>query len=137
LGQQQVPGRAGKRNLDASLTVRSKAAGTVTDLSVKLGQRVQQADVLMRVANTGKLGLDIQIPAARASQVALTKGAPVVVLERSGVQGAVLSVGPSVSDTQILALKAAVTKGAELLRPGEVVQVQSHLVLGRKAGPFL
>ena len=121
-----------KGNLDASLTVRSKAAGTVTDLSVKLGQRVQQADVLMRVANTGKLGLDIQIPAARASQVALTKGAPVVVLERSGVQGAVLSVGPSVSDTQILALKAAVTKGAELLRPGEVVQVQVPFSAGQE-----
>ena len=112
------------RNVESTITVRSKAAGMVVDLSVKPGQRVQQADMLLRITNPGKLGLDIQIPSARTAQVAAVKGSQIVVVGRSGVQGEALSWSPSVSDNQILTLKAAITKGAEQLRPGEIVQVQ-------------
>ncbi|CAN7412246.1 efflux RND transporter periplasmic adaptor subunit [Acidovorax sp. LjRoot194] len=111
-------------NVESTVTVRAKAAGMVAELSVKPGQRVQQADMLLRIYNPGKLGLDIQIPSARTVQISGSKGAPIVVLGRSGVLGEALSMSPSVSDNQILTLKAAITKGAEQLRPGEIVQVQ-------------
>lgn len=111
-------------NVETSVTVRAKGAGLVADLSVKPGQRVQQADLLMRIANPSKLGLDIQIPSARTAQVATVKGSAITVVGRDGVQGEALSVGPTVSDNQILVLKAVVTKGAEQLRPGEILQVQ-------------
>ena len=111
-------------NVESTVTVSAKAAGQVADLSVKPGQRVQQADMLLRIANPSKLGLEIQIPSVRNSQVATLKGAPITVIGRTGVQGEALSVGQAVSDNQILTLRAAITKGSEQLRPGEIVQVQ-------------
>lgn len=111
-------------NVESTVTVSAKAAGQVADLSVKPGQRVQQADMLLRIANPSKLGLEIQIPSVRNSQVATVKGAPITVIGRTGVQGEALSVGQAVSDNQILTLRAAITKGSEQLRPGEIVQVQ-------------
>ncbi|ODS89982.1 MAG: RND transporter [Comamonas sp. SCN 65-56] len=111
-------------NVESTVTVSAKAAGQVAELSVKPGQRVQQADMLLRIANPSKLGLEIQIPSVRNSQVATLKGAPITVIGRTGVQGEALSVGQAVSDNQILTLRAAITKGSEQLRPGEIVQVQ-------------
>lgn len=111
-------------NVESTITVRAKAAGLVGDLSVKPGLRVQQADMLLRISNPSKLGLEIQIPSARNAQMTTVKGAPITVIGRTGVQGEALSVSPMVSDNQVLTLKAAITKGAEQLRPGEVVQVQ-------------
>ena len=94
-------------NVESTVTVSAKAAGQVAELSVKPGQRVQQADMLLR-----------------NSQVATLKGTPITVIGRTGVQGEALSVGQAVSDNQILTLRAAITKGSEQLRPGEIVQVQ-------------
>ena len=111
-------------NVESTVTVSAKAAGQVAELSVKPGQRVQQADMLLRIANPSKLGLEIQIPSVRNSQVATLKGTPITVIGRTGVQGEALSVGQAVSDNQILTLRAAITKGSEQLRPGEIVQVQ-------------
>lgn len=111
-------------NVESTVTVRAKASGVVADLSVKPGQRVQQADMLLRLANPGKLGLDIQIPSSRTAQVATVKGGQIAVVGRSGVQGEAVSLSPTVNDNQVLTMKATITKGAEQLRPGEIVQVQ-------------
>jgi hypothetical protein len=79
--------------------------------------------MLMRIANTSRLALDVQIPSARNAEVALKKGAPIQV-GRADVLAEALSVAPSVSDNQMLTLRATVTKGAQALRPAKVLQVR-------------
>lgn len=115
-----------------SLTVHAKAAGTVLALDVKPGQRVAQADALMRVADTRQLWLDIQVPADRRSQLA-PKGGQIMVVGRD-VTALPMNVGSMVSDSQTIILRAQVTKGADRLRPGEYVQAQVPFAAGSGGG---
>ena len=113
------------------LTVHAKAAGTVMALDVKPGQRVAQADALLRLADTRQLWLDIQLPADRRSRVAL-KGGQISVVGRDAA-AVPMSLGSMVSDSQTVTLRAQVTQGAALLRPGEYVQVQVPFAAGTGA----
>lgn len=105
-----------------ALLVRARAGGIVTELGIKPGQRVQQSDALVRIADTRKLWLDIQLPVDRQAQVA-ARGAAVGVVGRDAA-AVTAGLGATVSDSQTLALRAEVTRGAQLLRPGEFVQAQ-------------
>ena len=104
------------------LTVHAQTSGTVLALSIKPGQRVAQADALMHLADTRQLWLDIQLPAERRSQIAM-KQSVITVVGRE-VSATPLSLGSVVSDGQTLTLRARITQGAALLRPGEYVQAQ-------------
>jgi multidrug efflux pump subunit AcrA (membrane-fusion protein) len=108
--------------LEAGLTVHARAAGTVMGLEVKAGQRVAQASALMHLADTRQLWLDVQLPADRRLQVAV-QGGTITVLGRAATATAI-SVGTLVSDSQTVTLRARVTQGIALLRPGEFVQAQ-------------
>ena len=108
--------------LQDGVTVFAKAPGTVMALSAKIGQRVAQAEALMRLADTRQLWLDIQVPADRRGQVDI-KGGLIAVVGREAT-ATPLSLGAMVSDNQTVTLRAQVTRGASLLRPGEYVQVQ-------------
>ena len=114
--------------LQDGLTVHAKTAGTVMALDVKSGQRVAQADALMRLADTRQLWLDIQLPADRRSQVAI-KGGQITVVGRDAT-ATPMSLSSMVSDSQTVTLRAQVTKGAALLRPGEYVQAQVPFAAG-------
>ena len=114
--------------LQNSLTVHAKAAGTVIALDVKAGQRVAQADALMRLADTRQLWLDVQLPADRRSRVAI-KGGQITVVGRDAT-ATPMSLGSTVSDSQTVTLRAQVTKGAALLHPGEYVQAQVPFATG-------
>ena len=105
--------------LQDSLTLHARAAGRVLAIDVKPGQRVKQADALVRLASFGELWLDIQWPADRTPP----QSGQISVIGRGAV-ALPLSVGAMVSDNQTLVLRARVTRGAEQLRPGETVQVQ-------------
>ena len=118
--------------LQDGLTVHAKTAGTVMALDVKAGQRVAQADALMRLADTRQLWLDIQLPADRRSQVAI-KGGQITVVGREA-KAVPMSLGSMVSDSQTVTLRAQVTQGATLLRPGEYVQAQVPFATLASAG---
>lgn len=112
--------------LDDGLSVPSRIAGVVLAVDVKPGQRVKEADPLMRVADLRELWLDIQLPASRQAQE-VSKSAEIGVIGRDAA-AMPLSVGALVSDSQTVTLRARVTRGAERLRPGEIVQVQVPFV---------
>ena len=114
--------------LQDGLTVHAKAAGTVLSLAVKPGQRVAQADALMRLVDTRQLWLDIQLPADRRAQVAV-KGGEITVVGRDAT-AVPMSLGSMVSDGQTITLRAQINKGATLLRPGEYVQAQVPFASG-------
>ena len=82
----------------------------------------------MRLADTRQLWLDIQLPADRRTQVA-TKGGQIMVVGRDAA-ATPMSLGSMVSDSQTVTLRAQVTKGATLLRPGEYVQAQVPFAAG-------
>ncbi len=108
--------------LQDGVVVRARTAGIVLGIDIKPGQRVQEADALLRVASLQTLWLDIAMPADR-QPATLPKAATIQIVGRDAV-AIPLSVGAIVSDSQTVTLRARVTRGAERLRPGEVVQAQ-------------
>lgn len=111
--------------LQDGVVVRARAAGVVLGIDIKPGQRVQEADALLRLASLQTLWLDIAMPADRqpAALMQDAKAAAIQIVGRE-VLAMPLSVGATVSDSQTVTLRARVTRGAELLRPGEVVQAR-------------
>lgn len=108
--------------LQDGVMVRARAAGVVLGIDIKPGQRVQEADALLRLASLQTLWLDIAIPADR-QPATFGKAATIQIVGRDAT-AVPLSVGAMVSDSQTVTLRARVTRGAERLRPGEVVQAQ-------------
>lgn len=104
------------------VVVRARAAGVVMGIDIKPGQRVQEADALLRLASLQTLWLDIAMPVDR-QPATLLKDNKAAVIEIVGRDAAAvpLSVGAMVSDSQTVTLRARVTRGADRLRPGEVV----------------
>lgn len=111
--------------LQDGVVVRARAAGVVLGIDIKPGQRVQEADALLRLASLQTLWLDIAVPADRQPATLLkdNKAAAIEIVGRDAV-AMPLSVGAVVSDSQTVTLRARVTRGADRLRPGEVVQAR-------------
>jgi RND family efflux transporter MFP subunit len=105
-----------------ALVLRARAPGIVVKLEAKPGMRAQGADALVRIADTRKLWLDIQVPVDRQARIA-TKDASVTGIDRE-MTATPLGFGATVSDSQTVMLRAQVTRGAQLLRLGEFVQVR-------------
>lgn len=104
------------------LFLRARSAGIVYGIEARLGQRVQEAQALARIADTRQLWLDIQIPLDMRTRLA-AKGKAVTVAGRE-VAAVTSGAGVVAGDNQTLTLRAEVTRGAQLLRPGEFVQVR-------------
>lgn len=104
--------------LQDGLTVFARSAGWVTALEVRPGQRVHEADALLRLANPREVWLEVQLPVGAS----VAPGQAITVAGRD-VSAVAQSLGPLVSEAQTQTLRARVTRGATSLRPGEVVQV--------------
>ena len=113
---------AGGGALQDALVLRARTAGTVADVLVRTGQRVPSAEALVRIVDTRKLWLDIQVPVARQAQLP-ARGAVITIVGRDAA-ATPASVGGRVGDDQTLTLRGEVTRGAGLLRVGEFVQVR-------------
>ena len=109
--------------VETTLIVRAHGPGMVSELKIKPGQRVAQADALMHIADTRRLVLDIQIPLARQAEVARARGARVVVVDRE-VRATVANTSAAAGDNQTVTVRAEVTQGTSLLRVGEFIQVR-------------
>ena len=113
----------GAANADyASATVHSPLTGSVVDVAVSVGQRVETGAVLFRVADTRQLQLDLVLSADKAVQ--LKNGDTVSVPSRSA-KAVLIGVGRAVDTTQQARARARVTVPGSL-RAGEVLSVQLH-----------
>ena len=119
---------AGGGALQDALVLRARAAGMVAEVLVRTGQRVPSAEALVRIADTNKLWLDIQVPVARQAQLP-AKGAVITIVGRDAA-ATPASLGGRVADDQTLTLRAEVTRGVKLLRVGEFVQVRVPFASG-------
>jgi cobalt-zinc-cadmium efflux system membrane fusion protein len=118
VGEEALKRIAAGGRLQDGLTVSARSAGWVTALEVRPGQRVREADALLRLANPREVWLEIQLPVGAA----VAPGQAITVAGRD-VAAVAQSLGPLVSEGQTQTLRARVTRGAASLRPGEVVQV--------------
>ena len=97
----------GSANADyASATVRSPLMGSVVDVAVSVGQRVDTGAVLFRVADTRQLQLDLVLSADKAAQ--LKTGDTVSVPSRSA-KAVLLGIGRAGDVTQQARARARVT----------------------------
>ncbi len=117
--------------VDSVVMLRARSSGLVSQLTVKPGQRVQPADALVRIADASRLWLDVQVPLSWQAGAGPVKGLPMTVVGRESTATG-QSLGATVSDSQTLMLRAEVTRGTQLLRPGEFVQVR--VVMGAAQG---
>jgi RND family efflux transporter MFP subunit len=108
----------------SALDIASPTEGVVLEQLVQLGQRVDAATPLLKVARLEPLWLEIQVPAAQAG--AIVAGAVVTARSASmpeGVQGKVIAVGRTLSTgTQTVLVRALVSEGAARLQPGQFVE---------------
>jgi len=94
--------------------------GVVVEQLATVGQRVEAAAPLIKLARLDPLWLEIQVPVARLS--GLERGAPVRV-PGADASGTVLAVGRSVAaESQTALVRAEITRGAARLRPGQLVE---------------
>jgi RND family efflux transporter MFP subunit len=106
------------------LAIAATRAGIVTAVEVKPGQRVEPAAALLHLAQTDRMALEIQAPAADAS--AWRVGGKLSLQDRPG-QATITSIGPTVAaGSQTVTIRATLDASAQL-RPGEFVTVRLPL----------
>jgi RND family efflux transporter MFP subunit len=112
-----VPGKLG-----GPLALTSPIDGVVLEQAAQLGQRVETSALIYRIAKLSPLWLEIQAPVDVAAT--LREGSAVKIAN-SEVSGKLIAIGRAVdAASQTVLLRATVTKGADTLRPGQVVEVE-------------
>ncbi len=116
---------AASGRLEDGLTLHAARGGIVTSIEVKPGQRVEPANALLHLAQTDRLALEIQAPAAEAAT--WRAGGKLKLQGRAG-SATIVSVSPTVvAGSQTVAIRAELDGNATGLRPGEFVTVQLPL----------
>lgn len=106
----------------ASATLRSPLTGSVVDVAVSVGQRVDTGAVLFRVADTRQLQLDVVLSPDKAAQL---KAGDTVSVPSRAAKAVLLGVSRGVDATQQAKARARVTVPGSL-KAGEVLSVQLH-----------
>jgi len=115
-----------------TLSLTAPIAGTVLEQLVTVGQRVEQAAPLYRIARLDPLVVDIQVPLPVASRV--RAGAPIRI-PSTGASGEVTAVGRAVDPaSQSVRVRGTINRGADSMRPGQVTTADLVLAEGPK-GP--
>jgi len=112
-----APGKLGGK-----LVLTAPIDGVVLEQGAQLGQRVETSALIYRIAKLSPLWLEIQAPVTVAAT--LREGSAVKIAN-SEVTGKLIAIGRAVdSASQTVLLRAEVGKGAETLRPGQVIEVE-------------
>jgi RND family efflux transporter MFP subunit len=116
------------------LTIVAPQAGTVTEIAVQAGQRVEAASMLLRLVNQSAIALEVQVPVAQAGNYPV--GTTLQVMGRQ-LAGRVVGGSPVVAQgSQTRTLRATLNdaQAGASLRPGEVVTVQVAAQASQTAG---
>lgn len=119
-----APGKLG-----GPLALTSAIDGIVLEQGVQLGERVEASAMIYRIAKLSPLWLEIQAPLDVATTL---KEGSVVKLANSEVSGKLIAIGRAVDAvSQTVLLRASVVKGAETLRPWQVVEIEMAATAGQ------
>lgn len=112
-----APGKLG-----GALALTAPIDGVVLAQDAELGQRVEGAASIYRIAKLAPLWLEVQAPFAIAST--LREGMPIKLADRP-VTGKLVAIGRAIDTaSQSVLLRVEVGAGAETLRPGQAVAVE-------------
>lgn len=107
--------------------------GVVLEQGAQVGQRVDAATLIYRIAKLSPLWLEAQVPVAAAASL---KVGQAVEVTGSAAKGKLLAVGKAVeAGSQSVLLRAEVTQGADALRPGQMVELAIDGVAASPQGP--
>jgi membrane fusion protein, heavy metal efflux system len=110
------------------VTVRATAAATVLERMVGPGQRVGEADALLRLADASQLMLELNLPLVQAQDV---REGDVLMVEGSGQPARVSQIGWGASDaTQTVRILARLDAAGATLRPGQWVKARRNQPAG-------
>jgi RND family efflux transporter MFP subunit len=113
------------RRMVSTVTVYSPISGTIVTRHASSGERIEAAAPLFTIAQLEPLWINIQIPAARLSNI--TTGATVS-LPAYGAQGKVIRIGRTVDPTTQSAIAVAeISTNGGNVRPGLAVNVTVRL----------
>lgn len=116
------------RRVSSSQVLRAPFAGTVLEVMVRSGERAEPTAPLLRIGQTSPLWLEIRVPVEAIASVTTDSGVRVA---EGGASGRVILIGQRVDPAdQSVVVRAEVDKGAETLRPGQLVAV-SLVQIGR------
>jgi RND family efflux transporter MFP subunit len=108
--------------LGGKLALTAPIDGIVLDQGVQLGQRVETSTLIYRIAKLSPLWLEIQAPVDVAATL---RTGSAIKIANSDVSGKLMAIGRAVDPaSQTVLLRAEVSKGAETLRPGQVIEVE-------------
>lgn len=124
--------QAGVGGGSGQVTLRAPIAGVVLEQHAVVGQRVEQAAPLYRIATLDPLWVEMQVPAVDAAELAPGRAVRVEVSPAAvqagaaraakPVEGRVIALGQSVeAATQTVLVRAEVRAPGGLLRPGQTV----------------
>jgi len=109
-----------RRKVGSTLTLSAPADGVILEQMATVGQRVDAAAPIYKLARLDPLWLEIQAPASRVA--GLKQGAAVTVPGLDAA-GKLIAVGRSVDpDSQTVMLRALITRNVKNLRPGQRVE---------------
>ena len=108
--------------LGGPLVLTAAIDGVVLEQGVQLGQRVEAATLIYRIAKLSPLWLEIQAPVEFAASL---REGMAVKIGHGEVSGKLVAIGGAVdAASQTVLLRAVVSVGADKLRPGQVVEVE-------------
>lgn len=112
--------QAGK--LGGPLALAAPIDGVVLEQGVQLGQRIESATPIYRIAKLSPLWLEIQVPQTRLGEI---RDGMSVKLVNSAISGKIIAIGRAIDTaSQTVTLRASISRGAEALIPGQVVDVE-------------
>lgn len=115
-----IEGLVTSRVFDSKTAIVAPIAGTVIDLSVSPGQRVEAQVPLLKIARMAPLWIELQVPPRRAG--AFRVGMSVAIPD-FGTTAKVISVGSSADrSTQAVTVRAELAVASSGLRPGQFVE---------------
>ncbi len=120
-----APGKLG-----ASLALTAPIDGVVLEQGGQLGQRVEAATPIYRIAKLTPLWLEIQVPLPVAAT--LKEGMAIKLADRD-INGKLIAIGRAVDPaSQTVLLRAEIAKGAETLHAGQVLEVEIASPAGKQ-----
>lgn len=104
------------------ISLTAPIAGVVLERHVVVGQRVEQATAIYRIANLSTLWLEMQVPAAEAGALRLYDK---VQVGEGPASGRVIGIGHAVdAASQTVLVRAELSAGATALRVGQALDAQ-------------
>ncbi len=123
---------AGQHGLNPALNVKSTLNGTVLELLVAAGQRVEAGAPLAKLARSGELWLELQASRVQGEQI---KAGDLVRLSACKQAGKVTAIAPQMAEqSQLVIVRASLPGAEQCLRAGQYVEASISSQSAPQAG---